>query len=170
MNDVPTKKPDEPAPARPGRTQAGGPFLPFSGLRHEIERLFDEFDGGVFRVPAAFGGALAPGARPAVDIVEKDDAFELTAELPGMSEDQVHIEVDQGVLSLKGEKQEVKEEKRKGYHLSERRFGSFERRFPLPQGVDEDAVKAAFANGVLTVTMPKKPEAKSQARKVPIGN
>jgi HSP20 family protein len=78
------------------------------------------------------------------------------------------VKVVDGSLSIKGEKQEEKEEKKKEYYLHERRFGSFERSFELPDGVDADKIEAAFKKGVLTVTLPKKPEAQKPAKKIEV--
>jgi HSP20 family protein len=107
-------------------------------------------------------------ATPAVDIVEKDNAYEVAAELPGMDEKKIEAKLDNGGLTIKGEKQEEKEEKRKGYHLQERRFGSFERYVAIPEGVDSDKIEANFKKGVLTVKLPKKPEAQKPAKKIDV--
>jgi len=111
---------------------------------------------------------LAWGAPPAVDIVEKDNAYEVTAELPGLDEKNIEVKLVNGGLTIKGEKQEEKEEKKKGYYLHERQFGSFERCFQVPQGVDTNKIEASFRKGVLTVTLPKKPEAQKPEKKIEI--
>jgi HSP20 family protein len=113
--------------------------------------------------------ALAASA-PAVDVVEKETAYEITAELPGMDEKNIELTVADDMLTIKGEKREEREEKKKDYYLSERRFGSFERSFRLPEGVESDKVEASFKKGVLTVTLPKTPEAqkKSKEKKISI--
>ena len=108
------------------------------------------------------------GAAPAVDIVEKDGGFEVTVELPGMDEKNIEVNVANGCLTIKGEKQEEKEEKKKDYHLQERHFGSFERRFQVPEGVDASKIEANFRKGVLTVTLPKRAEAKKAEQKIAI--
>lgn len=107
-------------------------------------------------------------AAPAVDITEREKAYEITAELPGMDEKNIEVKVTDGSLTIKGEKHEEKEEKKKNYYLHERHFGSFERRFGLPDGVDADKIEAAFKKGVLTVTLPKKPEAQKPAKKIEV--
>ena len=104
-------------------------------------------------------------AAPAVDIAEKDKAFEITAELPGLDAKDVDITLRNG---NKGEKHEDKEEKSKDYYLQERRFGSFERSFSLPDGVDAGKIEASFKNGVLTVSLPKTAEAQKPVKKVEI--
>jgi HSP20 family protein len=149
---------------------------PLDVLRQEVERLFDRFDGDFWRTPfrrPIFD--VTPfwqrdwnlTAVPAVDIAEKDQAFEVTAELPGMDEKNIEVKTANGNLVIKGEKKEEKEEKKKDYHLSERRYGSFERRFQLPEGVDAEKI-SAFKNGVLTVILPKKAEARKPEKKIEV--
>ena len=89
------------------------------------------------------------------------------AELPGMDEKNIEVKVVNGNLTIKGEKQEEKEEK-KDYYLHERHFGSFERSFEVPDGVDADKIEASFKKGVLTVTLPKKPEAQKPEKKIEV--
>ena len=105
---------------------------------------------------------------PAVDICEKDKSYEITAELPGMDQKNIEIKLSNGSLIIKGEKKEDKEENRKGYHLSERHYGSFERVFNLPKGVDAEKIDASFSKGVLSISLPKKPEAMKADTVVPI--
>jgi HSP20 family protein len=149
---------------------------PFESLRQEIDRLFDDFGRGFWR---PFGRSLFAGeppswrelsltAMPAVDVVESDKAYELTAELPGMDEKNIEVKVVNGNLTIKGEKQEEKEEKKKDYYLHERNFGSFERSFGIPEGVDADKIEASFKKGVLTVTLPKKADAQKPAKKIEV--
>ncbi len=152
-------------------------WQPFESLRREVDRLFEDFDRGFWRSPFRrpmfdlepfWQRGLAWGAAPAVDIVEKDTAYEVTAELPGLDEKNIEIRLTKGMLTIKGEKKEEKEEKKKGYHLQERHFGSFERSFRVPEGVDPDKIEASFKKGVLTVTLPKKPEAQKPAKKIEV--
>ncbi len=105
---------------------------------------------------------------PAVDIAESDKAYEVTADLPGMDETDVEVKLTNGNLVLKGEKQEEKEEKKKDYYVHERSFGSFERSFPLPDGVDREKIEASFKKGVLTVTLPKTAEAQRAEKKIAV--
>jgi len=158
-------------------TTSPASWAPFEGLRHEIDRLFDDFNGGFFRSPfRGRGFDVAPfwkregtwPAAPAVDFTDAEKAYELTAELPGMDEKNVEVKVVNGVLSIKGEKQEDKEEKKKDYYLRERNYGSFERSFQLPDGVDADKIEASYKKGVLTVTLPKKLEAQKAAKKIDV--
>ena len=90
----------------------------------------------------------------------------MTAELPGMDEKNIEVKVADGVLTIKGEKREETEKKEKDYYLQERRFGSFERRFEVPESVEADKIEASFKKGVLTLTLPKKVEAQKPAKKI----
>lgn len=145
---------------------------PFERLRRDVDRLFEGFDGGLFGRPgfdvAPFWSRETWDIAPAVNVAETDKAYEITAELPGMDEKNVDVSVVNGRLTIKGEKREEKEEKNKGYHVQERSFGSFERRFRVPEGVDADKIEAAFKKGVLTVILPKTAEAQRAAKKIAI--
>jgi HSP20 family protein len=158
-------------------TSALREWRPFETLHREIDRLFEDFGGGSWRSPfrrSAFevepfwprGETWA--TAPAMDVADTDKAYEVTAELPGMSESDVEVVASNGVLTIKGEKKEEKEEKEKDYYLSERRYGSFERRMQIPEDVDADKIEAAFKKGVLTVTLPKKAEAQKPVKKIEI--
>jgi len=148
-------------------TASPASWAPFEGLRLEIDRLFDDFSGGLFRSPFRSREVKWPAA-PAVDFTDTEKAYELTAELPGMDEKNVEVKVANGVLTIKGEKQEDKEEKKKDYYLRERNYGSFERSFQVPDGVDADKIEANYKKGVLTVTLPKRPEAQKTAKKIDV--
>jgi HSP20 family protein len=166
---VTTDKKTEPATTT---TQA---WQPIETLRTEIDRLFDNFGRGFwsspFRSLAEFEPRWPSTAQFAVDVAESDKAYEITAELPGMDEKNIEVKVVNGGLSIKGEKKdekEEKEEKKKDYYVSERRYGSFERYFRMPDGVDADKIEANFKKGVLTVTLPKKAEAQKPAKKIDV--
>lgn len=171
---LPVKTEDKKVAENGGAVQA---WRPFESLRREVDRLFENFDRDLWRSPFSrsvfdieplWRRELKLAATPAVDIIEKDNAYEVTAELPGMDEKNIEVKLDNGGLTIKGEKQEEKEEKRKGYHLQERSFGSFERYFAVPEGVDADKIEASFKKGLLTVTLPKKPEAQKPAKKIDV--
>jgi len=144
-------------------------------FRTELDRLFDRFDTGLkMPMPRLFD--LGPLWKhddteftvPAVDVTEDDKAYKVTAELPGLDEKEVDVTLTGDMLVLKGEKHEAKEEKNKNYYVSERAFGTFQRAFRLPEGVDGDKVEAVFAKGVLTVTLPKTAKALEQQKKIEI--
>lgn len=151
-------------------------WWPIESLRRDIDRLFEDFGSGFWGTPLhrrMFG--LEPlrrewgwTAEPAVDFTETDKAYEVTAELPGMDEKNIEVKVVNSNLTIKGEKQEEKEEKKKDYYLHERHFGSLERCFQVPEGVDTDKIEASFKKGVLTVTLPKKPEAQKPEKKIEV--
>jgi HSP20 family protein len=170
-NELPTKSEERDAKS-PEKSRE---WEPFQTLRREIDRVFENFYRGL----SAFGRTRMEfepfrllaggwGSIPAITMVEKDTTYELTAELPGMDESNVELKVAGGVLTIKGEKKEVTEEKSGGYVLSERRFGPIQRSIPLPESVDRDRIEASFKNGVLTVTMPKTPEAQKSERNIAI--
>lgn len=150
-------------------------WAPFESLRREIDRLFDDFRPFDWRLPSRVPGTEAPRisraewqVAPAMDIVDKEGAYEITAELPGLDEKNVEIRLANHTLTIKGEKNEEKEDKQKDYYLSERRYGSFQRSFQLPDGVDLDKIEANFTKGVLTVTLPKTVEAKQAEKKIAV--
>ena len=152
-------------------------WRPLESLRRELDRLFDDFGVGSWRSPSARGvfdvepfwrGEVTWGKAPAVDIAEHEKAYEITAELPGMDESNIDVKFSDGTLTIKGEKKDEREEKQKDYHLSERRYGSFQRSFGVPDDVDADKIEAHFKNGVLTVTLPKRPEAQKSEKKIAI--
>jgi HSP20 family protein len=152
-------------------------WRPFENLRREVDRLFEDFDGGLWRSPfrrslfdiEPFRRAEAAfGALPAVDVTESDKAYEITAELPGMDEKNIDVKFANGVLTIKGEKQDEKEEKQKDYYVRERSYGSFERSFQVPDGVDADKIEANFKKGVLTLSLPKNAEAQKAEKKITV--
>lgn len=152
-------------------------WRPLEKLRQQVDHLFDEFNRGsglspfsrgLFDVEPLWKRELIGHGLPAVDITEKDKSFEITAELPGMDQKNIELKLSNGNLIIKGEKKEDKEEKRKGYYLSERHYGSFERVFNLPKGVDVEKIEASFSKGVLSISLPKKPEAMKADKVVPI--
>jgi len=161
-----------------GTSTATTPLRPFESLRRDIDRLFEDFGGGLWRsqFPRSFFemSPFGQGERgwtattPAVDVTETDKAYEISAELPGMDEKNMEVKFADGVLTIKGERQEEREEKEKGYHLRERSFGSFQRAFQVPDGVDTDNIQANFKQGLLTVTLPKTAESQKAAKKIEV--
>jgi HSP20 family protein len=111
---------------------------------------------------------LTWGRAPVVDVAERENEYEITAELPGMEEKDIELTVSDDVLKIRGERKEEKEEKNKDYHISERRYGSYQRSFRLPEGVDDSKIEAKFKNGLLTVTLPKTAEAQKKSKKIEV--
>jgi len=150
---------------------------PWRTFRTEMDRLFDRFSSGFafpslrrsfWREPTWDYETSFELASPKVDVTEDTTAYKIAAELPGLAEKDVEISVAGGMLTLKGEKQQEKEEKGKEYWVSERSYGSFQRSFTLPDGVDADKISAVFAKGVLTITLPKLPEVQKAAKKIEV--
>ncbi len=134
-------------------------------VQGEINRLFNT----LFDAPTTAGGTANGGSRrwiPAMDLVENEGEFVLRADLPGVDEKDVKIELQDGVLTVSGERKAEHEERKEGYYRIERSSGSFARSLTLPEGVDPSAIKASFNRGVLEIHVPK-PAAK-QPHKVEI--
>ncbi|MBY5541182.1 Hsp20/alpha crystallin family protein [Rhizobium leguminosarum] len=140
---------------------------PFLSLHREVNRLFDDafrsFGSGL---PSLRGASGFGAGWPSVEISDTDKDIKVTAEVPGLEEKDIEVLLDDGVLTLKGEKRSQTEDKEKQF--SERYYGRFERRIPLGTEVKEDQVDATFKNGVLTVTLPKTEKAQSQVRRIAI--
>lgn len=143
---------------------------PFAAFHREVDRLFDSFFQSFgARLPASpgfgpvWGGS---GAWPSVEISETGQAISVTAELPGLEEKDVELLLEDGLLTLRGEKTSSVEDRDRQF--SERVYGRFERRIPLPSGIDEAGVEASFRNGVLTVTLPKTADARERVRRIPL--
>jgi len=139
------------------------PFREISSLQSEMNRLFN----------AAFDTPAAGGSRrwaPPMDLLETDEQFVLRADLPGMGESDVNIELEDNVLTVSGERQAEHEEKGEGFHRVERAFGSFSRSLTLPKGVDPEGVAAAFDRGVLEVRIPKPEQRKPRKITISAGD
>jgi HSP20 family protein len=156
------------------RSPSGSPALyretdPFMALHREVNRLFDDmfrgFDAPTFgRLPSAVTGWSA--SWPNLEVSETEREVRVTAELPGLEEKDVEILLDDGMLTLRGEKKSETEDKSR--QLSERFYGRFERQIALGPEVEQDKVAATFKNGVLTITLPKSERAQSKARRIAI--
>jgi HSP20 family protein len=159
----------------PERREGGSPL---ATLRSEIDALFDDFlwgwpSGRSGRRGAPMHRLARLGALatvPALDVEDRDGEIVVRAELPGMDEKDVDVRLSDGTLTISGEKRETEERggEEANYYVSERRFGSFQRSLPLPEGIAHDRVEATFSKGVLTVTLPKTEEAKSRARRIEV--
>jgi HSP20 family protein len=157
---------------REKRAAAEAGYGSFDRMRREMDRLFNEMGRGFFLSPSRWSmPELAPlwqkmgrELEPVVDFVERPDRYEITAELPGMDEKNIEVRLAGGNLIVSGEKREEKEEKDANYHMSERRYGSFQRSLPLPDGIDAGRISATFQKGVLTVSLPKTEEAKKETK------
>ncbi len=161
---IPWGRSNDRAPA-PYREDDRHPFL---SLHREMNRVFDDFFRDFdMRLPMMGGGGFN-GGWPHMDMSETDKELTITAELPGMEEKDVELLLEDGVLRLRGEKRAESEDKERQF--SERYYGRFERRIPLDAEVQADKAEARFRNGVLTVKLPKNPEAQPKSRRISISH
>lgn len=147
------------------KQEGGSPVL---ALQREMNRLFDEFWSRFQLTPFGSGDGMLGWATPRVDVAESDKEVEVAVELPGIDEKDIEVSVTDNLLTIKGEKNAEREEKKRNYYLSERSSGSFYRSIPLPPGVVSENAKAEFKKGVLTVTLPKAPEAQAKVKKIEV--
>ncbi len=129
------------------------PFKGFRDVRSEMEQMFDEMLGGLARRPVRQRTRQFTEWAPAIDAVSRDGDLVIKAELPGVKLEDVDITLQNGVLTVSGEHKQDREEERGGYHVRERRYGTFRRSMTLPEGVDEDKIHARFEDGVLEVVV-----------------
>jgi HSP20 family protein len=143
------------------------PVREINSIQQEMNRLFNTF----FDAPAAgtTGDSRTRRWIPAMDLVERDDHYVLSVDLPGLSEADVNVELQDNVLTISGERKQEQERKADGYYRLERAFGSFSRSLTLPEGVDADAVTAKFDDGVLEVSVPKPVERKPRRVAISVG-
>ncbi len=141
---------------------------PFLSLQRNINDVFDSFFSDFGRWPFYDIEELRGQFVPSIDVKESDKNIEITAELPGMDENDIELSLTKEALVLKGEKREEKEEEGEGYWHSERRYGSFQRMIPLPDTIDPDKAEATFKKGVLRVSIPKTAEAQAAGKKIEI--
>jgi HSP20 family protein len=159
---IPWSRNQELTPSREG-------YDPFFTLHREMNRLFDDVFRG-FGMPARIGSPLIEGrfGWPSIELNETDKELKVTAELPGLTEKDVQLEIANGILTLRGEKKSERTDNG-GRYFTERYYGSFERQIPL-DGVEEDKAEAKFHDGVLTITLPKSEQARSYVKRIPISN
>jgi HSP20 family protein len=176
------EKPKAQPKAKEAETPAPVPEIwrPLADLRDEIDRAFDRTlrgwprfggwlsDWSPFREMDTIFGKQLFGKFPPTDIDESDKDYTVSVELPGLDAEDVDLAVTDDMLTIKGEKKSEREEEEKGYHLTERSYGSFERSFRLPEAVDAGKIDATFDKGVLKIVLPKRPEALKKARKITV--
>lgn len=150
------------APSRPGVD-----YDPFTAMRREMDRMFEDFGRGVPALSQSFGNGFL---SPKVDVAETATGLEVTAELPGVDQKDIELDLTDGVLTLRASHASEKEEKDEGkrYHLVERSTGTYLRRFALPFPADEDKVEASFDKGVLKIVVPKAANAEKPAKKIEV--
>ena len=141
------------------------PVRELNTIQGEINRLFNSF----FDTPVSAGEGAGRRWLPAMDLVEAGDHYVLRADLPGLGEDDVKIEVEDNVLTVSGERKAEHEQRGEGYHRLERSYGSFSRALTLPEGVDPESVHATFNRGVLEVRIPKPEQRKPRRVSISVG-
>ncbi|MDD3813166.1 MAG: Hsp20/alpha crystallin family protein [Desulfocapsaceae bacterium] len=150
---------------------------PLQQFHQDIDRLFDQTFRGFGLSSAIFNPSFPSGLphaaiilKPTLDLAVTDHEYTLTVEIPGVDEQDVKLEIVNDTLTIRGEKKQEKEEKEKNYYRMERSYGSFQRILCLPDDADQDNVKASFAKGILTVTLPRKTAPKSDVKHIEIKN
>jgi HSP20 family protein len=151
--------------ARDVSVRRGDDLNPFVSLQREMNRLFDDVFRGFEFAPMSSDRLFHRGGWPSLELSETDTDVKIVAELPGLDERDVQLELASGVLTIKGEKKTETEDNNRLF--SERYYGRFERRIAL-DNVEEDRIAASFKNGVLTITLPKSREAQQQVKRIPI--
>lgn len=175
MAEAATKLPVMDEPRRVG-APLHSELFGFENLWTEMERLFDSFGARSgrrpFAVPRSFDLTLPRferwGSVPAVDVSKTDEFYEISAELPGMTSSDVQVKLSDGLLTISGEKKIEKERKDEDAYVSERRYGSFLRSFRLPDDIIADKIEARFANGVLSIAVPRMAKAQTKEDIIPI--
>ncbi|XOF33935.1 MAG: Hsp20/alpha crystallin family protein [Candidatus Electrothrix sp. YB6] len=162
-------------PIQQGAAKEGGKALtgPLQEFHHEVDRLFNnmfrDFNASSFDFHHPFMLRTADGAfRPTLDLSAGDKEYTVTVELPGADEDDIKVELVDNVMTISGEKKQEKEKKDKDHYRQERYFGAFQRVLTLPEDADQEGIKAKFKQGVLTVTVPRKPMPKSKVKEIEI--
>jgi HSP20 family protein len=157
---------------------AGSPFSFMRRFSEEMDRLFEDFGFGRGWLAPSFGRELFPAGfgdlgqslwSPQVEVFEREGRLVVRADLPGLTKDDVKVEVADDALTISGERRSEHEEKREGFYRSERSYGSFRRRIPLPEGVNADEADATFRNGVLEITM-QAPQRQQRGRRLEIAD
>ena len=143
-----------------------GPVDPLRALRQDIDRAFEQF----WRMLPSPFPEFAPSAPDSVrlDVSDSDKAITVTAELPGLSEDDIELSISEGSLTIRGERSTDRKTEDGGLIVRERAYGSFQRTLQLPDGVDADAASATFKNGILTIEVPKTVESIPSIQRIPV--
>jgi len=138
---------------------------PIAALQRDMNRVFEGFWNRFGDLDWPWGGGDAKS-----DVVETNNAIEVSIELPGMEMKDIEVSVTDDMLTIKGEKKIERQEEKKGYYLSERSYGAIYRTIPLPPGVDGEKAEASFKNGVLTIKLPQTPEARAKVKHIEVKN
>jgi HSP20 family protein len=153
---------------RGGASEPAGAWNPLATLRREMDRLFDEFGTSRWPVPGAMRLMAEMPPVPAMDLVEREGSYEITVEIPGIDVKDVELRVAGDMLTLRGEKREESDRSEKGRHVSERRYGTFQRSLRLPPDAEADKVEASCTNGILRITLPRSDTARAREKRIDI--
>ena len=152
--------------------EVANPFGMMRRFTRDMERLFEDFEG--FRFPSLFNSMWPSPTKfgemewmPQVEVLQNNGQFIVRADLPGLTKDDIKVELTENMLTISGERKEEKEEKREGFYRSERSYGNFYRQLPLPEGAMTEKAEATFTNGVLEVSIPA-PKAEPTTRKLEV--
>jgi HSP20 family protein len=161
-------------------SQSSSPFSLMRRMAEDMDNLFEHFGlgRGALTLPSAFGGlsddlwstpALRqPAWTPQVEVIQRGEKIVVRADLPGLKKEDISVEINDGVLSISGERKDEREESRDGFYRSERSYGQFYRAIPLPDGVSADAVDAKFNDGVLEITLDAPTQEQNKAKRIQI--
>ena len=119
------------------------------------DSIFDDLFHELYSLPTSFLSKSGMDLSPRIDISETDGEYKIEAELPGINQKEIDVKIDNNILTIKGKKEDIKEEKEKNYHLRERYYGAFQRSISLPNNIEPEKIKASFENGVLNISVPK---------------
>ncbi|MCA1491480.1 Hsp20/alpha crystallin family protein [Ensifer sp. NBAIM29] len=155
------------SPFRSGGLTSRGLGDPFLSLHEEMNRLFDDAFRGRFGGPSQRGSEAGSMIMPDIDVSETENQVRICAELPGVREEDIDVSLNDDTLTIRGEKKFERKDDKENYHFMERSYGTFQRSLRLPYSVDPDKVEADFADGVLTVTLPKGAE-QERSRKIQV--
>jgi HSP20 family protein len=148
---------------------AATPFEFMRRFGEEMDKLFGDFDFGRSWLPPAIARSAGPGLwAPEIEMFEQDGELIVRADLPGLTKDDVNVEIDNDAITIEGERRSAQNENREGFYRTERSYGKFYRRLPLPDGVDAENADATFRDGVLEITMNAPKRTESKPRKVAI--
>lgn len=169
-----TKQSTKPAEKREEVTDIGARLAatPFEFMRRfgeEMDKLFGDFDFGRGWLPPAIARSAGPGLwAPQIEMFEQDEQLIVRADLPGLTKDDVNVEIAEDAITIEGERRSEEKENREGFYRTERSYGKFYRRLPLPDGVDPEDANATFRDGVLEITMNAPKRMESKPRRVEI--
>ncbi len=141
---------------------------PLGSLQNELDRVFNSFYNSFESSQQAFAGFESLALNPSIDIVDDKNCFKIEAEMPGISEDNIKVSIDDGILTIKAEKKKSSKNEGKHYLMREISYGSYERNIALPESVDVSKAKASFKKGMLWVSIPKKAEASEKHRDIKV--